>query len=232
MGASFGGVAIKVDPSHFNALDVIKHFEQQEFLEIQLGEINKTRFDIRKDDCFAVYKTKGAIWILNKSTSNYFFEKDNNTIIQNYLDYFGQPEMIVAFSEYDIISTYGFAVVEKGELIRTRKSSRFETNIDFEIPLLQEQKWLNGKTSIQTIDGKQTLIYHHPTDINIMYNELSLTQIILSELTQDYFGFSTWDIDLFATERKFFKIDNSEPDTQVNKNEYKNSWFKKIFRRN
>lgn len=228
MGASFGGVVIKTNPSCYDSLDVLKYFEQQEFFELQSSELSGFWFDTRKDDCFKTYKTKDSIWIVNQSIAEMFFGESNESIIQEFYNYFDHPDLIVAFNEYDTTSTYGFAVIEKGKLIRVRRSVRFDTTLDVGIPLPQEEKWMQAKTFTEYVDDRPILCYQDPKDENRAYGKEGLTQVILSELTQDYFGFPTWDTNLAALETRYFKV--GSPNTAPHIDKVSNrSWLKKIF---
>jgi len=210
MGASNGGVALKIDTSKIELLKTVKDLFGHDF------EKSETFCDSRNNDCVYIGKTKDFLIIVNSDFADKFFENQQSESISQYFEYFSKPDFIFAFEEYDSGGTYSYSIIYNGAVKRQFRSLSHETKTDFGELELSELKWKNAETTEQDLgDGDFEIIYKDPTR-DFSCSKEQLPQIILQELMYEKLGFASWNMDEFMTEQGHFKRMKAPNVEQVN----------------
>ena len=178
MGVSIGAVAFKTNVAEFELQNVIHSLFGENYKEQQEA------CDTRKVECVHIARTTNFIIIFNSELANKFFLSQETVILNKYLSYFGNPEFVFAFEEYDSGNSYGYSLVYNGEIKRQLRTASYETILDFGKPEEAELKWLNGE--------KQCA-------------ETELPQVMLRDLMREKLGFITWNMDEFLLELKYYQ---------------------------
>lgn len=196
MGASSGGVSIKIDTSKYDLTKLVKDLVGTDFIQTENYE------DTRKMDKYYLVKTKDVITIYNSHFVETFYRRQDTKDLKNFIDYFQTPELIFAHERYDSGGTYSYSLIYNGVLKRQFRSLSYETKIDFGDLEEVEMDWKNGEVKkIDIGDGEfETIIKNPKTGFEC--DTMNLPQVILDQLQFDKLGFD--DDDSKIIEKAFF----------------------------
>lgn len=199
MGASNGGIALRVDTSKIELQNIVKHLFGNDF------EKRDNFCDTRNSDCVYIGKTKDFLIIINTDFADKFFETQKTENIQQYLNYFSNPDFVFAFEEYDSGGTYSYSLIYNGIIKRQFRSICYETKTDFGELEQAEIKWQNAEMIKDDLgDGEFEILYKDPTK-DFSCNKEQLPQVILQELMLEKLGFISWNMDEFIIEQGHYK---------------------------
>ncbi len=222
MGASGGGVSVKIDSSKYELKQIVNDLIGSDFVQTDNYE------DTRYPDKYFIVKTQDVITIYNSQFVEQFFKHQDISEIQNIIDYFQTPELIFAHERYDSGGTYSYSLIYNGKLKRQFRSLSYETTIDFGALEEVEIDWKNGEIKKFDLgDGEfETTIKNLNTGFEC--DEANLPQVILDQLQFDKLGFD--DDDTKIIERAFFvkqvvSVNQTIENNQVTKDETKKSWW-------
>ena len=196
MGASAGGVSIKIDTSKYDLSKIVNDLIGTDFVKTQNFE------DTRYPDKYYLVKTNEVITIYNSQFVENFYKRQDTKEIQSIIEYFQKPELIFAHERYDSGGTYSYALIYNGELKRQFRSLSYETKIDFGDLEEIEIDWKNGEvTKIDLGDGDfETIIKNTKTGFEC--DESNVPQVVLNQLQFDKLGFDGDDSKII--EKVFF----------------------------
>ena len=196
MGASAGGVSIKIDTSKYDLSKIVNDLIGTDFVKTQNFE------DTRYPDKYYLVKTNEVITIYNSQFVENFYKRQDTKEIQSIIEYFQKPELIFAHERYDSGGTYSYALIYNGELKRQFRSLSYETKIDFGDLEEIEIDWKNGEvTKIDLGDGDfETIIKNTKTGFEC--DESNVPQVVLDQLQFDKLGFDGDDSKII--EKVFF----------------------------
>ncbi len=196
MGASSGGVSIKIDTSNYDLTKIVKDLIGTDFIKTDNYE------DTRYPDKYYLVKTKDVITIYNSQFVEKFYKRQDTKDIQYFIEYFKNPELIFAHERYDSGGTYSYALIYNGELKRQFRSLSYETKIDFGDLEEVEIDWKNGEVTKNDLgDGDfETIIKNTKTGFEC--DETNVPQVILNQLQFDKLGFD--DDDSKIIDKAFF----------------------------
>lgn len=204
MGASLGGVAFKLDPAAIDSAKVIQDLFGPGF------QPYAGYGDIRYPDYVFIGKTHDLLIILSMEFTDQFFGSTDNTAIQSYLDYFGNPSFVFAFEEYDSGGSYGYTLIYDGQVKRQYRLISGDERIDFGEPEPEELRWLNLPTETIREEEETSVVYVDAQNNNRYYKE-QLPAILVSELMKAKLGFTSWDLHEKLTAQQTFKRERPAP---------------------
>lgn len=219
MGASNGGIVIRIDTINIDIVKVAKDLFGNDF-----DKIDKY-CDTRKKDCIYIAKRKDTLTIINTDFANLFFKDQSTNSFKHILDYFGYPNFVFAFEEYDSGGTYSYSLIYDGQVKRQYRCLSGETTIDFGELDEIELKWKNAETFKEDIgDGDFQINYKHP-EKDYTCSEYDLPQVILNELMYEKLGFDINEEDIIenAHFKKVVIINNNSQNSQI---KAKKPWWK------
>ncbi|MFD2523579.1 hypothetical protein [Emticicia soli] len=168
--------------------------------------------DTRQDQHFCIVKTKdNFIWFESSWVTDEIFYNGQTERLNRIYEFFNKPAFMIALNEYDSGGTYGYVIIENGQIIRKRRTICYDTTIDEGEPLPLEKDWLSGKKIIADFDedGNLVEIEGKKTDeeiededlvravVNPVTNEVveenELTQILHKKVMIHFFGYTIWD---------------------------------------
>ena len=182
MGASIGAVAFKVDTAGFELRRVVQDFFGEAYAAVA------GHCDTRDEHC--VFAGKTAEWVIigNTGFADRFFLAQDTLAIEKYLTYFGTPELVFAFEEYDSGGSYGYSLIYDGVLKRQVRTRSYEKTIDFGEPDRVESDWITAGGVEEQEDSEEELV-----------------QALLQELMMNKLGFTTWNMDEYILEQIYCK---------------------------
>lgn len=187
MGASGGGIIVKIDTSAIDMQKVVK-----DLFGNNIGMATRG-CDPRVGNCIYIGKGEGFLSIVNSNMAEKFFAGQSLDPARKYIEYFNTPGLIFAYEEYDSGGTYSYSIIEAGKLIRQFRSITYETSIDYGEPYPIELAWKNTETIQDDIgDGEFETLYKHPKAPGSYVSKEDIPKMILSDLMQEKLGFTTW----------------------------------------
>ena len=208
MGASGGGVSIKIETAKYDLKEIINDLIGTDFIQTENYE------DTRNPDNYFIVKTKDVITIYNSQFVETFFKRQDTKEIQSFIDYFEKPELIFAHERYDSGGTYSYSLIYNGELKRQFRSLSYETKIDFGDLEEIEKEWKNGEIKKFDLGGGDFEIIIKNSVTGIECDEGNIPQVILDQLQFDKLGF---DDDSSKIIEKAFYIKNPRIENVVSK---------------
>jgi hypothetical protein len=215
MGASSGGVSVKLDSSKYELVKIVQDLFGNDFVESNNYE------DIRYPDKYYLVKTKNVITIYNAQFVEKFYSRQDTNDIQYFVEYFQKPELIFAHERYDSGGTYSYSLIYNGEVKRQFRSLSYETKIDFGELEEVEKDWRDGEVKKFDLgDGDfETIIKNRKTGFEC--DEANIPQVILDQLQFDKLGFD--DDDSKIIDKAFFiKVQKTtEKESSIQNDDFK-----------
>lgn len=145
MEQAIGGISIQVNPNLYPFHQIMNDLFGSNY------KITEYLNDIREDKNFQILKNDSSITILNAHLANRFFKQQNVELVQDILQYFNHPPLIIAFEFYDTGDSYGYAIVKDGQLTRQVKISSHQLLIDYGNLEDWEHNWKNGDVRLENL---------------------------------------------------------------------------------
>ena len=159
MGRTNAGIGLKTSTEIISTDDIVKKLFGDNFE--RTSEIG----DIRKGNWIVVEKSKEFYYIQKSDYASDFFTDQLDSKLNELNSLFNNPELIMAYEQYDSGGTYSYAIIKNGNLTRRFRSLSYETKID-EGELEQVEKdWKNAevKEFILSESEKEIILINNVT---------------------------------------------------------------------
>jgi hypothetical protein len=202
MGVSIGAVIIRQNPQSYDSGQIVGTFFGN-FKELQKEELNK--FDCRRPECVAIYKTRDNIIINSSKFVEGFYNQNSQSKVQEICTFFKNPKQIFSFEEYDSGGTYSYSISIDCKLLRYYRSISYDSALTFGEPLNIERKWLQAERIVVEEDGEQITYITNP-DTKERVHESAIHQMLLREVMVHEVGFTSWDLEKISVEERYFTL--------------------------
>jgi len=181
IGMSNAAVFIKLeDPNQYKIEDIVNELFGS---LITITDKATNEFDFRNENSIIIAYHENGIRIMNSNFVNQILVERSKEVINKLNTLFNKPKLILTYMHYDSGDSFGFSLIENGQIKRFRYSLSTDwVTQEFGNPLDVELNILNGEIYYEENEyGERNYLYKRKDDIN---NPRSM-HFINSELTNE-----------------------------------------------
>ncbi|NGN96142.1 hypothetical protein G5S52_00290 [Grimontia sp. S25] len=153
MGVSLAGIAFRVGHEGTGVENLVESLCQTDVKEIPWPRSNE--FDIRNTNDVMVQRFEDVVFVFNGSIVDKLLFDNDQSVAQHIYHAIGEPSEFIAFCNYDSGGSYGFAIVENGDVSRMRVqvSGDFPPCFDYGSLSEEEMLWHGAKVKFYDSEG-------------------------------------------------------------------------------
>lgn len=206
MGVAQAGVVFRLESAGQDFRGLMSHLFDQDVQEIPHPDAGK--FDIRHASDVMVQVFGDVCFICNDSLVWDLLEKPQADA-RPLFSALGSPALMLVFCRYDSGGSYGYAVIERGEITRSRLQTSgipgLAPLVEFGEPKAFETPWLSAPHFLEEDDGPREA-WQKVYDLGgRKVSEHHLTARMLFDALESLFGVCPWETERVPVHH-FFKL--------------------------
>ena len=133
-----------------------------------------------------ISKSKNFVQIQSSDLAESFFNSKINDSLNKVNSVFQNPELVVAFEQYDSGGTYSYCVIRNGKINRQFRSLSYKTTLDSGELEEIEKEWNEAEVKeFELEDGEKEIILHNKK-IDFKCDKHQLPEVILNHILFEY----------------------------------------------
>jgi hypothetical protein len=218
MGRTNAGIGVRTSTDTISTDEIVNKLFGDNF------ERSSEMGDIRNNKWIAVEKSKEFFYIQKADYAGDFFSDKLETKLNELNLLFNNPDLIMAYEQYDSGGTYSYAIIKDGNLTRRFRSLSYETTIDEGELEEIEKSWKNAEV-------KEFILNESEKEITLINNVTgekcdkgSEPEVILNNLLFNLLKIENPNNPII--ECSFYKMKETEVNHTKEKNDNKRPWWK------